>query len=811
MKRKTITIDIRKIPKEFSRRDFMFILQNEYMLNSEYGSKSYELKVYTYGEEYVKKLKRALRKYGVDKDYIKHIDESKNEYKFNNTNMKKKFVNESASADTAFVNAFITVASKLDDSDLSDYDYMFGDEYHYIDTFIEDVSAETGVKYNEDGFLANVAANFEELMENPHSEPLCEIISEYDDGNDYPEIDRSGDSDDQCMRVVQDAFDNGEISSDSDLDDMLDELVSRVSGEDASSLSDDEYDRYATEIQNAWDNIDRSSASGDSEDDYISIEDDDEDEDFVSHRNRKEAGSEPRRFSKSGLDESVWYVKTEDLINEAKAEGAKKAYESMRLFEAFGRGRDNGRRGAYALVRGERNSEDELVSVNIQLRDEDGDFHKVDIIRDNNDEIRFFRDGRLIDYNAKFGDMYESFTGKLVLCTDFDGDAADAVYDAVSQSWRGYDMDYRHIERPDATITLRNLVISDEVFANDEFKRRFMRKFDFVERGNGCVEHAGKDIAYKDIINNKDSFYRTERRHYGMDESAKQPSNVKIKKEDLRTAKQQFAEKVKELKSIAKVKGISELTKCGEGFDAKALSDAYNAFFRGEGKSISDKKSDVTAIIRELKKLNNSIVVISAAIESASESKVNESVTAKFSKYGREFGRLFEDGDEEDKEDNAQPADDSADKDDSSDKESDKEQSDSEEEEEVDIPAVVLTVKKDAVDKCKKDMIDAGVAEDDIEVLDSEDEEAEEVEIKIDTNSIMELKDYLADKGIDLEEKLGITIEADEDSDSEKDDEKKDDKSSDDNGDSEDDGYDELDDDFFANLGNIGNEDEEKE
>ena len=799
MKRKTITIDIRKIPKEFSRRDFMFILQNEYMLNSEYGSKSYELKVYTYGEEYVKKLKRALRKYGVDKDYIKHIDESKNEYKFNNTNMKKKFVNESASADTDFVNAFIAVASKLDDNDLSDYNYMFGDEYHYIDTFIDEVSAKTGVKYNEDGFLANVAANFEELMENPNSEPLCEIISEYDDENDYPEINRNGNYDDQCMRVVQDAFDNGEISSDSDLDDMLDELVSRVSGEDASSLSDDEYDNYATEIQNAWDNIDRSSASADSEDDYISIDDDDEDEDFVSHRNRKEAGSGLRRFSKSGLDEGVWYVKTEDLITEAKAEGAKKAYESMRLFEAFGR---DDRNAAYALVRGERNSEDELISVDIQLRDEKGEFHQIDIKRSQpSGRLRFYRDGKLLEYNDEFADMYGCFTGDLMVCTGFTENAADALYDVLNSSW--HMNDYMHIKSKNPIIGLENIVISDEVFANELSKRAFMKNYEFVERGNGCVEYAGKK-KYDDINGRKDSFYRTERRHYGMDESAKQPSNVRIKKEDLRTAKQEFSEKVKELKSIAKVKGISELTKSGEGFDAKALSDVYNAFFRGEGKDMSDKKSEVTAIIRELKKLNNSIVVISAAIESASDSKVNESVTAKFAKYGKQFGRLFEDGEEEKKDQDAKPADDSSDKDDN------KEQSDSEEEE-VDIPAVVLTVKKDAVDKCKKDMIDAGVDEDDIEVLDSDDEDAEEVEIKIDTNSIMELKDYLADKGIDLEEKLGITIEEGDDSDSEEADKKKGDKSSDDKDESEDDEYDELDDDFFANLGNIGNEDKEKE
>lgn len=153
---------------------------------------------------------------------------------------------------------------------------------------------------------------------------------------------------------------------------------------------------------------------------------------------------------------------------------------------------------------------------------------------------------------------------------------------------------------------------------------------------------------------------------------------------------------------------------------------------------------------------------------------VGESVSSKFAKYRKlyedasdvlnEKGEEKEDdysdifGDDEDK-----PAD-KGDKD-TEDKEDDKEKDKNADDDTEDVPmtAVLLTVNKDDADKCKDEMIDAGIAEDDIEILDAEDEEDKDtVKIKVDVNSVHELKDYLSGKGIDLEEKIGGEIIDDE-------------------------------------------------
>lgn len=290
--------------------------------------------------------------------------------------------------------------------------------------------------------------------------------------------------------------------------------------------------------------------------------------------------------------------------------------------------------------------------------------------------------------------------------------------------------------------------------------------------------------------------------------------DIKVKKEDLKTAKAAFAEKAKAIKSIVKAKGLSELLKFGEEFDVEKLITACNEWFASEGKELKDKKAEVKGLIKELKKLNVTIAVLSAAIEGFKATKTNESVTSRFASgrnnwKGLKLNESEEEGSKEgdgdgdgDNKDNGEGKDKG---DEGKDNKEGKEGSD-EETEEIDLPAVVITIKKDALDKCKEDMIDAGVEEDDIEELESEDEESDEVDLKIDTNSILALKDYLKDKGIDLEEKLGIEIqEEDDDEDSSKDDEGKDGKKEKEGeGDEDDDELGGLNDDFFASLGDIG-------
>lgn len=147
---------------------------------------------------------------------------------------------------------------------------------------------------------------------------------------------------------------------------------------------------------------------------------------------------------------------------------------------------------------------------------------------------------------------------------------------------------------------------------------------------------------------------------------------------------------------------------------------------------------------------------------------MNESVSQRFSKYRK----LYEEDDamNEDDDNAEEVSDETADDTDKSvedNVENDEEASDepAEDDETVDVPmtAVVLTVKKDDADKCKDELIEAGIPEENIEIIEGE-EDDEDSQIKVDADSVKELKDYLAGKGIDLEEKIGGEIIDDEES-----------------------------------------------
>lgn len=162
---------------------------------------------------------------------------------------------------------------------------------------------------------------------------------------------------------------------------------------------------------------------------------------------------------------------------------------------------------------------------------------------------------------------------------------------------------------------------------------------------------------------------------------------------------------------------------------------------------------------------------------------VGESVSSKFAKYRKLYEAasevLNEKGEEEEDDfsdifgDDAEEPADGGDEDTKGEEgeEADAEDKDADAEDTEDVPmtAVLLTVNKDDADKCKDEMIDAGIAEDDIEILDAEDDE-DTVKIKVDVNSVHELKDYLSGKGIDLEEKIGGEIVDDEEGEEKEDD-----------------------------------------
>lgn len=163
---------------------------------------------------------------------------------------------------------------------------------------------------------------------------------------------------------------------------------------------------------------------------------------------------------------------------------------------------------------------------------------------------------------------------------------------------------------------------------------------------------------------------------------------------------------------------------------------------------------------------------------------VGESVSSKFAKYRKIYEAasdvLNEKGDEEeddfsdifgddDVEEPADGGDEDAKGEEGEEADAEDKDADAEDTEDVPMTAVLLTVNKDDAEKCKDEMIDAGIAEDDIDILDAEDDE-DTVKIKVDVNSVHELKDYLSGKGIDLEEKIGGEIIDDEEGEEEKDD-----------------------------------------
>lgn len=137
--------------------------------------------------------------------------------------------------------------------------------------------------------------------------------------------------------------------------------------------------------------------------------------------------------------------------------------------------------------------------------------------------------------------------------------------------------------------------------------------------------------------------------------------------------------------------------------------------------------------------------------------RMQESVASRFARYRKMYESDDDEEDEKKDDESDFSFDELEDEKKTNDEDVDKE-SDSDEEEDIPMTAVVVTVAKEDADKCRDEMIDAGIEEDDIEILDSEDEDDDIAEIKIDANSVMALKDYLEGKGIDLEEKIGGEI-----------------------------------------------------
>lgn len=173
----------------------------------------------------------------------------------------------------------------------------------------------------------------------------------------------------------------------------------------------------------------------------------------------------------------------------------------------------------------------------------------------------------------------------------------------------------------------------------------------------------------------------------------------------------------------------------------------------------SEKDERKAARIQKLiDKIQNEIDMIKNEISFRKKNKMNESVRSRFGRYRRVFESDSDDDKDDDSfEDMFKDLRDDNDTDNTDDTDDDDKKGSDDADEDVPMTAVLVKVAKEDVDKAKRQMIEAGVEEDDIDVVDNDDDD-EDVEIKVDANSIMALKDWLDTKGIDLEDKLGGEI-----------------------------------------------------
>ena len=157
--------------------------------------------------------------------------------------------------------------------------------------------------------------------------------------------------------------------------------------------------------------------------------------------------------------------------------------------------------------------------------------------------------------------------------------------------------------------------------------------------------------------------------------------------------------------------------------------------------------------------------VYSTADDTDDDNVAYESVSDKFAKYRKLYEAEDSDDDSSDEAGDGEGTENSDEEGKDKSKDGD-DNSEDEDTEDVPMTAIVLTVKKDDVDKCKEELVDAGIPEDAITEVDTEDDD-ENGKLKVDADYALELKDYLKGKGIDLEEKIGGEIIDDSAEDSE--------------------------------------------
>ena len=361
----------------------------------------------------------------------------------------------------------------------------------------------------------------------------------------------------------------------------------------------------------------------------------------------------------------------------------------------------------------------QFVDSNV-MQTEDGQEVYVDFISESKKETGS-------ELNEGFGENVGNYYVQIVL-EEYDGPEAMEMLDNIAK---------RFAMSP-VTIQADGLIsrgfITDQATANRIARTYGLEPemvFEFVD--NDVMQATTGEEVYIDSIS----------------ESKKPKTTFK----ELYEAKKDKEEKVCSPFGKVKVNG-KKLCECGKGELRQMLREAKQELkeLKKKEKSLGESasKRDKNKLATSIKKAEKLCEILEEEIKFNPKKvgAVNEAQTlwAEFTKWAK----LYE-GEDDDKEEEEKPADEEThDGDEDSKKEDDAE--------EAELEAIVLTVKD--TEKVKKNLIDAGIPEEHIEVIpdNEKDEESKEGKLRIDADDALTLKDYLSGLGIDLEEEIGAEI-----------------------------------------------------
>ena len=321
-------------------------------------------------------------------------------------------------------------------------------------------------------------------------------------------------------------------------------------------------------------------------------------------------------------------------------------------------------------------------------------------------------------------------------------------------------------------ILFDNYMIDSEIYSKyilkvfiytDEDKSKLISCLKKFNVSNKCIS---------DIINNK-NINESKNKLYDMRNSIEQKRRLarKMFESKTRRSSDMYRHEINESRRIKEMifnnpydpifeaKDDENSMTCKCRFNGKLISKMSKPEQMAARKKIREELHELKAILKNDKKEGKSTKMVERKIEKLQMtldclmgrcSHVDESVNSKFDRMRKMFEAEETDEvkDDEVKDDEPTPEDEPAPEDDVKD-------DNTEETENVELDAVVLSIEKKNLETIKAELVEAGVNEDDIDVIDDDADDDDEIEIKISVNSISALNSYLEGVGIDLQKELG--------------------------------------------------------